>query len=121
LIGSNRTGTCLGDSGGPALLDVSDAGDPPSYETLALLSAGSSYGCRVSTDHYSRLAGVRDWLEQESGIELSSDQASVAARSEGCSVGRGHAPTPRLSLGLLATLGLVLFQRRARRLDDQLK
>jgi MYXO-CTERM domain-containing protein len=115
LIGSNRTGTCLGDSGGPALLDVSDAGDPPSYKTLALLSAGSSYECAVSTDHYSRLAGLRDWLEQESGIELTSDQASVAAGSEGCSVGRGHAPAPLLPLGLLAALGLVLRQRRVRR------
>jgi hypothetical protein len=114
LIGSNRTGTCLGDSGGPALLDVSDAGDPPSYKTLALLSAGSSYECSVSTDHYSRLAGLRDWLEQESGIELSSDQASVATGSEGCSVGRGRAPTPRLPLGLLASLGFVLNWRRRR-------
>jgi hypothetical protein len=74
LIASTETGTCSGDSGGPALLNLNDVDDDlrEEWRVLGVLSAGTSFECQVSTDHYSSLAAVTDWLEAESGVDLSS-------------------------------------------------
>jgi hypothetical protein len=73
LIASTETGTCSGDSGGPALLNLNDidANLGDEWRVLGVLSAGTSFECQVSTDHYTNLRAVTDWLEAESGVELS--------------------------------------------------
>jgi V8-like Glu-specific endopeptidase len=81
VIAGVESGTCTGDSGGPALIqaDSFTPASPPEWRVLGLLSAGTSFDCGVSTDHYSNLHDVRHWLEFDSGVALTATVPEPAA------------------------------------------
>ncbi len=65
-IGSRSSGTCDGDSGGPAFIRV---GSPPEWRVLGILSSGDPESCGVGW--YTPLSRHLAWLEQETQLELS--------------------------------------------------
>jgi hypothetical protein len=117
VVQGTTGGTCVGDSGGPALVRIDPVGPSrsPEWRTLGLLSAGTSYDCEVSTDHYTNLEAVRRWLEAESGADLSSDEesapASNATGSSSCRASSGRAFDP-LTFAAITALGIALLRRR---------
>jgi hypothetical protein len=83
VIRGTDSGTCSGDSGGPALVRVdADANGEDTFRALGILSAGTSFDCGPSTDHYTNLRSVRPWLETETGTELGVSVAAVARRAD---------------------------------------
>jgi len=122
VIAGTAGGTCEGDSGGPALvrLDDLDPARPPEWRLLGLLSAGTSFHCGVSTDHYSNIHGVRSWIESQSGVALSGNGAKPPSPDDepgdappGCRIS-GRPTDEGRGLGLLVAL-VVALSRRARR------
>jgi hypothetical protein len=118
VVQGTTGGTCAGDSGGPALvrLDAIDAGRPDEWRVLGLLSAGTSYECEVSTDHYTSLDAVVDWLESTSGTKLSSD-ASIApppsaSGSVGCQVSPLRPKAPAATDAFAAAAVALLCRRK---------
>jgi hypothetical protein len=114
-------GTCEGDSGGPALvrLDDLDPALPPEWRLLGLLSAGTSFHCEVSTDHYSNVRGVRSWIESASGVDLSGNGAKVPvpdgdrdAAPAGCRIS-GRRTHDGLSFVMVLLGALTLSRRRS--------
>ncbi|HWB74120.1 MAG TPA: S1 family peptidase [Nannocystaceae bacterium] len=65
LVGDAGANGCLGDSGGPALIQLDDG----SWRAIGVLSRGP--GCGKGPDAYRALADRIAWLEQESGFDLS--------------------------------------------------
>jgi hypothetical protein len=121
VIAGTAGGTCEGDSGGPALvrLDDLDPALPPEWRLLGLLSAGTSFHCGVSTDHYSNIRGVRSWIESQSGVDLSGDGTMAPAPDgepgdalAGCQIS-GRRTDDGHGLGLLVAF-IVALSRRAK-------
>ena len=52
--------SCQGDSGGPLLLKVGDG-----YEQVGVVSFGNGCGLPNSPGVYTRISGVKDWLDQQ--------------------------------------------------------
>jgi hypothetical protein len=119
VIAGTSGGTCEGDSGGPALvrLDDLDPALPPEWRLLGLLSAGTSFHCGVSTDHYSNIRAVRSWIESQSGIALSGDGTKAPTLDgepgdapAGCQISRR--PTPEaLDIVVLLIVALAGVRR----------
>jgi hypothetical protein len=123
VVQGTTGGTCAGDSGGPALVDLAelDGTRASGWRVLGLLSAGTSYRCEVSTDHYSSLDAVRDWLQSASGIELpSSDSvaeppAAAGSASPACQLAPSGLSAGSVAGTLWAAAVLLVRGRRRRR------
>ncbi|MBC8071181.1 MAG: trypsin-like serine protease, partial [Deltaproteobacteria bacterium] len=64
LVGDTGANGCLGDSGGPALVQLTDG----SWRVIGVLSSGP--GCSVGAGTYRTLVDRIDWLEARSGFDL---------------------------------------------------
>jgi hypothetical protein len=115
VIGAPGQGTCLGDSGGPALarLDDMDPKAPAEWRVIGLLSAGRSYACESGESYYSNVAGVRAFLASESSGSDEVAPSTPERMSGGCSAARsrGHSPTAMA----VNFVFWVLVRRRGRR------
>lgn len=80
LVGDAGANGCLGDSGGPALIQLEDG----SWRAIGVLSRGP--GCGNGPDAYRSLTDRMAWLEQESGFDLTPchDENGAWAPGEGC-------------------------------------
>jgi hypothetical protein len=65
LVGDAGANGCIGDSGGPALIQLDDG----SWRAVGVLSRGP--GCGKGADAYRVLADRIAWLEERSGFDLS--------------------------------------------------
>ncbi|MEM9493211.1 MAG: S1 family peptidase [Myxococcota bacterium] len=63
FIGGDGHDTCLGDSGGPAVIEVADG----TWRQVAITSHGDGCG---DGGYYTELAPHLDWLEQQSGRDV---------------------------------------------------
>ncbi len=79
-VGDGGANGCIGDSGGPALIQLADG----SWRAVGVLSRGP--GCGAGADTYRVLADRIAWLEDESGFDLSPcvDDDGAWAPGEGC-------------------------------------
>jgi len=68
-IGDSQRGTCAGDSGSPAFVQV-DSGTGSEWWVAGVLSNGLA-GERCGVGYYTDLSAVLPWLEQSSGVDLS--------------------------------------------------
>ncbi|MCG8554072.1 MAG: S1 family peptidase [Proteobacteria bacterium] len=68
-IGTRHAGTCRGDSGGPALVELAGSDGQRAWHVLGVLSSGPRGRC--GKGYYTDIANVIGWLEQESQLELS--------------------------------------------------
>lgn len=69
IIGDSAHGTCFGDSGGPAFVQLSSAATPETvWRALGILSSGRSDSCGGGT--YVDLTRHLPWLEAASGHDL---------------------------------------------------
>jgi len=122
VIAGTTGGTCEGDSGGPALVRLADLDPalPSEWRLLGLLSAGTSFDCEVSTDHYSNIRGVRSWIESESGVDLLGEgtkrpmpDGEQDAGSAGCQIS-GRRNDECLAFVIVQLVALSLAARRRR-------
>jgi hypothetical protein len=71
IVSGPDAGICDGDSGGALLMDVPDpAVGGHSLRVVGIASASPAGPCRQSESHYARLAPSLDWLEKQSGFDL---------------------------------------------------
>jgi len=68
-IGDHERGSCAGDSGSPAFVQL-DSGTGSEWWVAGILSNGLS-GERCGVGYYTDLSAVLPWLEQSSGVDLS--------------------------------------------------
>jgi len=69
VIGDSEVGTCRGDSGGPAFIDLSELGESrPDWRLLALLSSGIEGECGIGW--YTDVSKMVTWLESDSGYDV---------------------------------------------------
>ena len=68
-IGDAERGTCAGDSGSPAFVQL-DSGTGSEWQIAGVLSNGLE-GERCGVGYYTDLSAVLPWLEQSSGVALS--------------------------------------------------
>jgi hypothetical protein len=69
FVGGDGKGACIGDSGGPAFLQVSDG----TWRVFGVTSRGKTSGCETGETYYGTIHGVMDWLDEElapEGIDL---------------------------------------------------
>jgi hypothetical protein len=100
-IGEAQRGTCPGDSGSPAFVQLKN--EPVSeWQVLGILSSGAP-GAVCGTGAYTELANVLPWLEASSGVDLSPCGSSdggwaPTARCRVPAIDRGGVPSPQTEL-----------------------
>jgi hypothetical protein len=70
MVRSEVVGTCAGDSGGPAFIEVPDSGGS-SLRLVGVLSGSESTTCEAGPSYYTPLWPFVGWLEAESGVDIS--------------------------------------------------
>lgn len=68
IIGDAETGSCRGDSGGPAFVQLKSTAGDPIWRTLGVLSFGQQGQC--GGGDYVDLTPLLPWLESSSGYDL---------------------------------------------------
>lgn len=76
IIGDNSSGTCMGDSGGPALVARPTEG----WSLLGVLSSGEIDRC--GEGRYTDIHRFARWLEEETGMELDNEVTGRELTSE---------------------------------------